>query len=220
MKKSQTRLAVVVALFGVVLVAAAIFVIVRSAVFRAYGVPTVATITEIERDTDYDDEDTYTVYVKYTVDGVEYEGALDYYSAFMRVGDKVKILYLPDNPNRMVSSGSHAALIAVLIIFGAGTIGFGVVYTVMTTARKRRLDRLKSDGIRVEARVKEFVFSERTRVMGKHPARIVCTDVEGNRYKKRFLYDGRKYLDTETSVTVFVDPKDPKKYAIDTDDEN
>ena len=215
MKKSKNGLAIFIAVFGVILVAAAAFIAIRSSVYRKNGIETVATITRIERKTDSDGDDNASVYVSYTVDGENYEGKLDYYSSFMRVGNTVKIFYMPDDPQDMISAGSNVVLVTIMIAFGIICIGLGTAYVAVPAAKKRRLNRLKTNGRRVDARVKEFDCPKKTRVMGKNIARLVCVDPDGNRYETRFLYDNQRYFDIETPVAVYVDPDDPEKYAID-----
>ena len=215
MKKSKNGLAIFIAVFGVILVAAAAFIAIRSSVYRKNGIETVATITRIERKTDSDGDDKESVYVSYTVDGENYEGKLDYYSSFMRVGNTVKIFYMPDDPQDMISAGSNVVLVTIMIAFGIICIGLGTACVAVPAAKKRRLNRLKTNGRRVDARVKEFDCPGKTRVMGKNIARLVCVDPDGNRYETRFLYDNQRYFDIETPVAVYVDTDDPEKYAID-----
>lgn len=217
MKKSKNGLAIFIAVFGVMLVAAAAFIAIRSSVYRKNGIETVATITRIERKSDSDGDDNESVYVSYTVDGENYEGKLDYYSSFMRVGNTVKIFYMPDDPQDMISAGSNVVLVTIMIAFGIICIGLGTACVAVPAAKKRRLKRLKTHGRRVDARVKEFDCPGKTRVMGKNIARLVCVDPDGNRYETRFLYDRQRYFDIETPVAVYVDPDDTEKYAIDVD---
>lgn len=217
MKKSKKGLAIFIAVFGVILVVAAAFIAIRSSVYRKNGIETIATITRIEHETDSDGDDNASVYVSYTVNGENYEGKLDYYSSFMRVGNTVKIFYMPDDPQDMISAGSNVVLVTIMIAFGIICIGLGTTCVAVPAAKKRRLNRLKKTGRKVNARVKEFDCSGKTRVMGKNIARLVCVDPDGNRYETRFLYDNQRYFDIETPVAVYVDPDDPEKYAIDVD---
>ena len=217
MKKSKNGLAIFIVVFGAILVAAAAFVAIRSSVYRKNGIETVATITRIEHETDSDGDDNASVYVSYTVNGENYEGKLDYYSSFMRVGNTVKIFYMPDDPQDMISAGSNVAFVTIMIAFGIICIGLGTACVAVPAAQKRRLNRLKKNGRKVNARVKEFDCPGKTRVMGKNIARLVCVDPDGNRYETRFLYDTQRYFDIETPGAVYVDPDDPEKYAIDVD---
>ena len=63
-------------------------------------------------------EATYTVFVKYTVDGKEYEAEYGIYSDH-KVGDEVKILYDPKNPQEI---GKPAFKIYPYIFLGGGCI--------------------------------------------------------------------------------------------------
>ena len=147
MKKSKKGLAIFIVVFGAILVAAAAFVAIRSSVYRKNGIETVATITRIEHETDSDGDDNASVYVSYTVNGENYEGKLDYYSSFMRVGNTVKIFYMPDDPQDMISAGSNVVLVTIMIAFGIICIGLGTACVAVPAAQKRRLNRLKkTDG--------------------------------------------------------------------------
>lgn len=167
MKKSKKGLAIFIVVFGVILVAAAAFIAIRSSVYKKNGIETVATITRIEHETDSDGDDNASVYVSYTANGENYEGKLDYYSSFMRVGNTVKIFYMPDDPQDMISAGSNVVLVTIMIAFGIICIGLGTTCVAVPAAKKRRLNRLKKNGRKVNARVKEFDCSGKTRVMGK-----------------------------------------------------
>ena len=95
---------------------------------------TTAEITEITVEAGTgDDSDTHHVYVKYTVDGKEYNEELDEYSSKYKVGKSVKIKYNPDNPADITSSGNIPMIICfvsgILLTLGSGIfLGAGAYY--------------------------------------------------------------------------------------------
>ncbi len=84
-------------------------------------IETTGVITRIERvervgnDREYD----YFTYVKYTVDGKEYESELGEYSASFKEGAELKIKYDPNDPNTIIAAGATSRV----IMFAMGIVG-------------------------------------------------------------------------------------------------
>lgn len=109
-----------------------------------------AVVSKIEL---YEDETTdaegnkveavYTVYMKYTVDGVEYEEEYGQFSGF-KVGDKKTIVYNPDNPKEISDPPS---LLFTLIFFGLG-VGFliGGIISAVNTLKKYKNMKEQEEG--------------------------------------------------------------------------
>lgn len=104
-KKDKTWLLFLIA--GAIFIAAGVILSVRTAKFNKNGVSVQAEIVRIERDDDSGEDDGYAVYVKYTAEGRQYTSRLDFYSFRMRVGDKITILYLPENPQTITYAKSY-----------------------------------------------------------------------------------------------------------------
>ena len=86
---------------------------------------TTAEITEITVEAGAGDEsDTHHVYVKYTVDGREYNEELDEYSSKYKVGKSVKIKYNPEDPADITASGK----VPMIICFVFGIISIGIFF--------------------------------------------------------------------------------------------
>ncbi len=87
---------------------------------------TTATITNIETEPGAGDEaDSHRVFVKYTVDGKEYNEELDNYKSSYSVGDTIKVKYNPENPSDVTSSG-YFVVIILFVIGGILTLGSGI----------------------------------------------------------------------------------------------
>lgn len=54
----------------------------------------------------------------------------------MRVGNTVKILYMPDDPQDMISAGSNVVLVTIMITFGIICIGLGTACVAVPAAKK------------------------------------------------------------------------------------
>ena len=75
-----------------------------------------ATITNIDVQYGVGEEtNQYTVLVKYTVNGKEYEEEIDNYKASYKVGDEITVKYNPDKPEEVtaMSKGGLALYIAI-----------------------------------------------------------------------------------------------------------
>ena len=66
-----------------------------------------------------------TVYVKYTVDGIEYEEVYGVFAGY-KEGDKIKVFYDPNDPKTLVQPGSllHPA---VILAVGIAAIVAGII---------------------------------------------------------------------------------------------
>jgi len=80
---------------------------------------------------------TYTVYVKYTVDGTEYEEEYGVFSNY-RAGDKVTISYNPDDPKEITQPNSIILPICIAAAGGAFLV-IGIVSTVNTVKKRKAL---------------------------------------------------------------------------------
>lgn len=101
--------------------------------YKINGVETYATIYDIDKKveykTEYDEdgnayekkEEHCDVYIKYNVDGKEYDTTLDISSCKNKIGQEVKIYYDKDDPSKFVSDSSPILLLATAFVgFGLG----------------------------------------------------------------------------------------------------
>ncbi len=80
---------------------------------------------------------TYTIIVKYTVDGKEYETLLGELPGY-KVGDMMKIYYNPDDPSQITQTKSMVLPI-VIIVAGVAVLAGGIVIGVRAVGRYNRL---------------------------------------------------------------------------------
>ena len=66
-----------------------------------------------------------TVYVRYTVDGIEYEEVYGVFTGY-KEGDTIKICYDPDDPKRLIQPGSLLHPTVILIV-GIAAIIAGII---------------------------------------------------------------------------------------------
>lgn len=128
-----------------------------------------AVITNIEEH-QLDDEIKHTVYVKYSVDGKEYESQLDAYQSDWKVGSVVECEYDVDNPE-YIRNGDGTLVTFVVFALGVAAFAFGTFKLVQGFKTPSddfaQYDRVKAEQIDVRAaeRIKnsnepkeEFVF--------------------------------------------------------------
>ena len=106
-------------------------------------VEAVVTKTELveEAHTDADGnhvDATYKIFVKYTVDGNEYEEELGELPE-MKVGKKLTIYYNPDDPTKITQTKS-LILPVVLIAGGVAALVGGIISAVNTVKKLKKMD--------------------------------------------------------------------------------
>ena len=79
----------------------------------------------------------YDVYVKYTVDGVEYEEGIGLFSDF-KVGDKKTFVYNPDNPKE-ISSPPNLLFTIVFFGLGVGLLVGGIISAVRAVKKYKKM---------------------------------------------------------------------------------
>ena len=82
-------------------------------------------------------DETYTITVKYTVDGKEYNGTLDNMSKY-NIGDKMTIYYNPKDPSQITQTKSMILPI-VMIIGGIGAFVGGIISAKNAIARYKKM---------------------------------------------------------------------------------
>ncbi len=176
--------------------------------------------TETERDSDGDTRVSHTAYVTYIYEGQSYEDIrLSTYTSDMHKGDRISIYVNPDDPYDITVEMSKVFLIIPIIftvIFGT----LGIVMLVMSRGGGGKSD-LTQMGIAVEAFV---TYSGRANVtVNNAPTYILraeYTDANGvlRKVKTPLLdFDPSPYVyQNGGKIMVYVDPKKPSKYYIDT----
>lgn len=103
--------------------------------------------TELAEAEYYDGEEhheaTYTVYVKYTVDGVEYDEEYGVFSGY-NVGDKVTISYNPNDPHD-IAQPIGIVLPIVLSVIGIAGITGGIVSLVKAFKKHKKMKKQEEE---------------------------------------------------------------------------
>ena len=104
---------------------------------------TTSTISRIEKEQEFNSdnnewEDVYTAYVKYEVDGKEYEAKLDEYKSSFKEGTEVKIAYNPDKPTEVYSTATGIIYVAMAIGGVMSVIGIVLLGAFLFFAFKKK----------------------------------------------------------------------------------
>ena len=83
------------------------------------------------------DEAIYNIYVKYTVDGKEYDTELGEMSK-RKVGDKITIVYNPNNPSE-ISQPSSIILNICLLVGGIVSLAGGIISSINAVKRYKKM---------------------------------------------------------------------------------
>lgn len=211
-------------IIGVVFAAIGVMMHVHNTNFKENALTTNGTIIDIRTYTDSDGDTSHDVFVEYYVDGVLYDGELNYYTSSMEEGDSVKIYYDPNNPGDFIGEDSTVGLIIFVIIGSVfALIGIGFVASAIITKSKRK--RVLGYNFIVQANISGFNFNKNVTINGVHPYILTATIISP--------YDGLIYTFKSESimtdltpilqayniktVPVYVNPQNYKEYYVDID---
>jgi hypothetical protein len=139
-----------------------------------------------------------------------------------RVGERVKVLYQPADPQSARLKSFFHLWFGFLIVFALGLV-FAAIGLTMIFVRARGRKRsawLHRHGRRVKTAYKGVELNQSLRVNGRSPYQIISQspDPASNTVRvfesENIWFDPSEYIKTET-IDVLVDPNDPKKYVMD-----
>lgn len=172
------------------------------------------------------DSTTYRPEVRFTAPGgrvVQFiSGAGSNPPGYSR-GESVEVLFEPSRPDKAMVNGFFSLWGGPLIVGGLGGVFFlvGAAILVATRLAGQRSERLRMLGTPVQANFQQVELNESLRVNGAHPFRIVAqwqdpATSQVHVFRSANLwFDPSDYLKSKT-LTVYVDPADPRKYLLDT----
>ncbi len=139
-----------------------------------------------------------------------------------QVGEPVEVLYDPGLPEDARLRSVFSLWGGPLILLGMGGVFAGIGGGILA-ARKaagRREEELRRRGTPVQARFLYVERNPRLEVNGMHPWRIVCQWQDPATGKVHLFTSRNLWFDPapfvqEKELTVFVEPRNPKRYAMD-----
>jgi len=135
-KKTAMIVAIIFVLVGVMMSALSVDEYVDSVNYKNNSIEASAAVTDVTSYTDSDYNETYRVYVRYSVNGVEYNGSYSVSdnSPVKSPGDSVKIRYAPDNPGKVLRKGNMFKIV-MFMIFGVLFFSLGALILISGVVR-------------------------------------------------------------------------------------
>lgn len=188
-------------------------------------IETTGVITEITSYRNRDGDTIHNVYVKYEINGKQYESKLNSYSSNFYEGKEIKIYYEKDN----IGNIGVKSLDLMSLMFP----GFGIIFSsiggisLFVQLRKKKLEKLlKESGTRINAYYVETVINTSYSVNNNHPYNIICewnNPMDNKKYifKSENIWVNPESIITERNITtfpVYIDMNNKKKYVVDIDE--
>lgn len=216
---------IIFAFLGVTFIIAGIIVSAQTKSFLNKSEQTEAVISQIEADhykMNGKRRINYDVWVKYTVEGIQYEELLNYYSSSMCAGDIITINYDPNDPSRILSSLGSTVIVLVFIPIGAVFSILGSIFIIQKIISDSHRDKLIQNGERYTGVITNVVLNNYVRINGRHPFKAECEVIdpysgEKSLYCSDSIMNDISYL-VGRAVTVYVDSNNKKKYYVDIDE--
>lgn len=229
MKKIKLLAGCFTALMGTVLLIVTLFLNKNYANFFETAKSTTGVISEIQQTrkivgSKRKVKHSHTVYVDYDTDTGSYRGVtLGYYSSSMHEGDSIVLYYDPENPTDIcVRQERMFTLFALggfaLVFFGISGILF-VFYML-----DFRLTKLKETGIPVPCIIREIAVNENYKLNGRPANYLICENTDPSLSPCITFQSGSSFakdLATKhpigSTITVYIDPANAKRYYIEID---
>lgn len=138
------------------------------------------------------------------------------------VGERVRVLYRASSPEEAAIDGFLALWLGPLILggVGAGFLGIGGGMIVYAKARARLAERLRTQGMPIQAKFQGVELNAGLHVNGRHPYRVVAqwqNPASGEIHvfhSENLWYDPSEHIRRD-ELTVYIDQADPRKYFVD-----
>jgi hypothetical protein len=210
---------------GIVMIVGALQLRSHTANFLREASVAQGTVVDLRRSTSHDSRSFYHPVVQFNAaDGtaVEFVSSAGSDPPSYAKGETVKVFYQPTNPNGAMINGTFSLWGGSLIVGGLGTlfflIGGGII--VFSGSGARRLKRLKVQGTPVVTRLQGVELNLSLNVNGVNPYRVVTqwlNPATGELHLFRsanLWYDPTDHLESR-DITVYIEPGNPRRYAMD-----
>ena len=160
----------------------------------------------------------------YVVDGQDYSATFQGRASSLEPGSEAQIRYRTQDP-RTVRCCTLDLAFAVMPILGVVFGGMGVTGLLVLLRGRNRAKKLRETGTRVMAKFEETAMCFNVNVNGRHPYYIVVSwrdPASGKTYlfKSENMWVNLDILIAQRDLRqfpVYLDPKNPKHYTVDTD---
>ena len=221
--KSVTITNILFAVIGSIFFSIGAFLVISTVTFKVNAEEVMALITDMIPYEDSDGDTSYEVEVEYEYEGFTFSAVLDTYSSGMREGEWISILVNKDDPMEIVEPGTNLVIGIVFMALGGIAILVGGVSFIKEQKHKKKLDDLRKNGKRLQARIDQITLNENIAINEEHPYIIWCSYVDefsGARfeYKSENIWnDVYEVCDVGSVIDVLVKPDDYLDYVVDVD---
>jgi uncharacterized protein DUF3592 len=194
--------------------------------FLAHARQTTGTVVELREVRDSDGgSSTWKPVVNFVADDgrdITFAASFSSKPAPYDVGERVDVLYLPDDPLQARIKGFSSLWLGSSILGGMGLAfgGIGAGILLGTRAGEKKKHYLMAYGNAIETELQGVDRNTGIEVNGKHPWRISSQwlDPVSNTmrifHSENLWFDPTKFV-TNKRVTVLLDPNNPKRYHMD-----
>ena len=211
-------------LVGIGMLAGAFYLYGSTRDFLAEAATADATVVELARSRS-SDSTTYKPVVQFTSrDGqaIEFISSTGSNPPSYSRGEKVEVLYRPDDPQDARINGFFSLWGGALIVAGLGVVFFLVGGGLLLAAvvKRRNNAYLKHNGTRIVTDYTGVELNTSLRVNGRHPYRVLSqwqnpSTSEIHVFESDNLwFDPEDYIKSD-KITVLIDRNNPKKYFVD-----
>ncbi|MEA2725247.1 MAG: hypothetical protein QOH59_3018 [Gemmatimonadales bacterium] len=213
---------------GIGMLVVSFFVFSNTTSFISRAVEADGRVTDLERSRSSSSSGSSTTYrpvVEFTTatgKHIEFVSSVGSSPPSHSVGEAVKVLYNPADPQRARIKSFFQLWFGFLIVFLLGlvfaAIGLGMIF--VRRRDRKRAEWLRQHGRRMKTAFKGVELNQSLRVNGRCPYQIVSqsSDAASNTVRlfqsENIWFDPSEYIKGEV-IDVLVDPNDPKRYVMD-----
>jgi hypothetical protein len=193
-------------------------VVTRSFIARAEVAS--GTVVALERTS----SNAYSPVVDFVAPGgqmIEFRSSFGSSPPAYEVGEKVEVLYLPDQPRKARIRGIFALWGGALILCGVGLVftGVGGGMALFAYLRERRNAELRQSGVPTPTVYQSIRLNTHLRVNGRHPYQVVtqwlnpATEKIHVFHSENLWFDPSQHIDRR-EITVYLDPTKDRKSVV------
>jgi hypothetical protein len=183
------------------------------------------TVIDLSRSEDSEGSVTYSPIVRFKVEGRTIQfTASSSSSSPPSVGERVEVLYDPDDPHDARLSGFLDLWGGPMIVGGLGIV-FAVIGSAIVWATRKPseadVQSLRMNGLLVQGTSPRVVSCENIDVAGRSPFRVDVDIHDPTKNEVRVLesehvwFDPTPHVQNRESLDVYVDRNDPERYLVD-----
>lgn len=208
-------------LAGVLTLILGVVVLYKGKSVAANAVEVEATITDIQTYRGTDGEKDHSVVIEYEFEGQNYSVEINAYNSSMYEGKTLPILINPKAPRKVYMEEDFMVLSMIPILIGTIFSLIGGIALIVMHCGKKKQERLRQNGKRIQATVEEITFNYNVHVNGRCPYIIICLYKDEStgisyRFKSPNIWTNPNLVFQPGSyIDVWVDPNDYSKHFVD-----